>query len=146
MCGKTRSPANWSLLESLKLLLEPIEKLTPDLSAYDASLSAVIPSIYGLKVTPEGDKRDAGIKGKYYLERDAGIKTMESGLLDARFAPLMNQAVATISTALDPRFKLKFIEADKVRDEVKTRHLHLCQIYSPKLKMTLRLMHKQMNR
>ena len=111
MCGKTRSPANWSLLESLKLLLEPIEKLTPDLSAYDASLSAVIPSIYGLKVTPEGDKRDAG------------IKTMESGLLDAldaRFAPLMNQAVATISTALDPRFKLKFTEADKVCDEVKT--------------------------
>ena len=108
MCGKTRSPANWSLLESLKLLLEPIEKLTPDLSAYDASLSAVIPSIYGLKVTLEGDKRDAG------------IKTMESGLLDARFAPVTNQAVATISTALDPRFKLKFIEADKVRDEVKT--------------------------
>ena len=123
MCGKTRSPANWSLLESLKLLLEPIEKLTPDLSAYDASLSAVIPSIYGLKVTLERDKRDAGIKGKYYLERDAGIKTMESGLLDAldaRFAPLLNQAVATISTALDPRFKLKFTEADKVRDELKT--------------------------
>ena len=77
--------------------------------------ASVYPPPRLLKVTLEGDKRDAG------------IKTMKGGLLDAldaRFAPLMNQAVATISTALDPRFKLKFIEAERVRDEVKSSVLN----------------------
>jgi len=81
----------------------------------DPPPASVYPPPRLLKVTLEGDKRDAG------------IKTMKGGLLDAldaRFAPLMNQAVATISTALDPRFKLKFIEAERVRDEVKSSVLN----------------------
>jgi len=53
MQDKSLTPNMWSLLENVKILLEPVEKLTRDLSSYDACLSAVIPAVLGLKLTLE---------------------------------------------------------------------------------------------
>jgi len=97
-------------MENVCHLLAPLEKLTRDFSAYDARLSAVIPGILGLKLTLQADKRDVG------------VKTMKSGLLgalDERFEPLLANTCATIATAVDPHFKLRFFPSDTVRDEVK---------------------------
>ena len=100
----------WALMENVCHLLAPVEKLTRDFSAYDARLSAVIPGILGLKLTLQADKRDVG------------VKTMKSGLLsalDERFDVLLRNTRATVATAIDPQFKLRFFPSDTVRDEVK---------------------------
>ena len=107
---KALTANTWVLMENVCHLLAPLEKLTRDFSAYDARLSAVIPGILGLKLTLQADKRDVG------------VKTMKSGLLgalDERFEPLLANTCATIATAVDPHFKLRFFPSDTVRDEVK---------------------------
>ena len=109
MQDKTISPNQWSVLENVKVMLEPIEKLTRDLSAYDACLYSVLPAIVGLKLTLESS------------DRDAGVKTMKAGLiaaLDERFDGLLTNEIATCATALDPRFKLMFF--NEVRDSVRS--------------------------
>ena len=111
MQDKTISPNQWSILENFKVMLEPIEKLTRDLSSYDACLSSVIPAIVGLKLTLES------------CDRDAGVRTMKAGLiaaLDERFDGLLTNEIATCATALDPRFKLKFLRTNEVRDSVRS--------------------------
>ena len=115
MSDKTLTPNMWSILENVKNMLEPLEKLTRDLSSYDASLSAVIPAVLGLKLTLEADNRDAG------------VKTMKAGLIAAiseRFNPLLTNDIATSATALDPRFKLKFLTSADVRDAVRSTVLN----------------------
>jgi len=115
MQDKSLTPNMWSLLENVKILLELVEKLTRDLSSYDACLSAVIPAVLGLKLTLESDNRDVG------------VKTMKAGLIaaiDERFDPVIKQETATTATALDPRFKLVFFKSDTVRTTVRSTVLN----------------------
>lgn len=121
MSDKTLTPNMWSILENVKNMLEPVEKLTRDLSSYDATLSAVIPAVLGLKLTLEADNRDAG------------VKTMKAGLIAAiseRFNPLLTNDIATSATALDPRFKLKFLPSADVRDAVRSTVLNTALVLS----------------
>jgi len=107
---KAMSANTWGLMENVCHLLAPLEKLTRDFSGYDARLSAVISGILGLKLTLQADKRDMG------------VKTMKCGLLsalDERFQPLLTNTCATVATAVDPQFKLRFFPCNTVRDEVK---------------------------
>ena len=55
MQDKTLTP---NIIKNVKNMLAPVEKLTQDLSSYDASLSAVIPAVLGLKLTLETNNRD----------------------------------------------------------------------------------------
>jgi hypothetical protein len=106
MQDKTLSMNMWKLLENVKFLLEPVEQLAGDPSCYDAFVMTPLCHQYfleyllGLKLTLENDSRDYG------------IKTMKTGLLEAisnRFDPMACNDIATLSTDLDPRFKLRFL-------------------------------------
>jgi len=91
-------------------LLAPMEQLTRDLSTYDACISAILPGILGLKLTLEVDTQDGG------------VKMMKTGFLKAlshRFDPLLTNNHATVATAVDPRFKMRFFMSDVVRNQVK---------------------------
>ena len=115
------TPNMWSLLEKVKLLSEPLEKLTRDLCSYDTCLSAVLPAALRLKLTLESDNRDVG------------VKTMKSRLIAAtgeRFEPFLKQDAATTATALDPQFKLVFFKSDAVRTTVRSTVLDKALILS----------------
>jgi len=115
------APNMWSLLEKVKILSEPLEELTQNLSSYDACLSAVILAVLRLKLTLESDNRDVS------------VKTMKSRLIaatDEHFEPFTKQDAATTATALDPQFKLVFFKSDAVCTTVRSTVLDKALILS----------------
>jgi hypothetical protein len=79
-------------------LLAPFEEITRDISGNNASISLVIPAIKALSTFL--DRTD----------RDTGIKKMKADLLDSiktRFGNVEENAVFSVATLLDPRFKVR---------------------------------------
>lgn len=90
-------------------LLRPFEQLTREISSADACLSVVLPAVQAILLFLQNDACDTGLK-----------KTVDEivAALKQRFTPLTTEAMYTVTTALDPRFKLTYTADDEQRIKV----------------------------
>ena len=97
---------NGSKQKNVKLL-EPVQRVTKELSAKEASISQVIPFLETLQIELSTPR-----------ESDSGIKTTKEEMLKSLkswFAYVYNDDNFVIATLLDPRFKDTFFEEAKTK-------------------------------
>ena len=108
----------WQQAGKIIKLLEPVQRVTKELSAKEAMLSQVIPFIEILKIElGSTDDDDRGI-----------ISTKEEMLksLKSRFERVYLDNNCVIATQLDPRFKFTFYDATATKSAVQT-FVELCE-------------------
>jgi hypothetical protein len=101
----TRNPTEnqWQLAEMLVCILKHFETATKEMSADNACTSQVIPFIYAMEKFLN-----------YACDTATGVKTIVEELKDdfnRRFQKYRDNPDLKVSMMMDPRFKLKFVEA-----------------------------------
>ena len=112
------SANEWQQAEKIVNLLEPVQRVTKELSAKEASISQVIPFLETLQIELSTSR-----------ESDSGIKTTKEEMLKslkARFEYVYNDDNFVIATLLDPRFKATFFEEAKTKSATQTL-LAICE-------------------
>ena len=112
------SANDWQQAEKIVKLLEPIQRVTKELSAKEASISKVIPFLETLKIELSTPK-----------ESDSGIKTTKEEMLESlksRFEYVYNDDYFVIATLLDPRFKATFFE-EAITESATQTLLTICE-------------------
>ena len=100
-------PMNGSKQKNCKVIREPVQRVTKELSAKEASISQVIPFLETLQKELSTSR-----------ENDSGIKTTKEEMLKSlksRFEYVYNDDNFVIATLLDPRFKDTFFEEAKTK-------------------------------
>ena len=108
----------WQQADKIIKLLEPVQRVTKELSAKEAMLSQVIPFIEILKMElGSTDVDDRGI-----------ISTKEEMLksLKSQFEHVYSDNNCVVATLLDPRFKATFYDAAATKSAVQTL-VELCE-------------------
>ena len=102
----------WQQAEKIVKLLEPVQRVTKELSGKDAMLSQVIPFIEILKMEmgSTGDD-DRGI----ISNKEVMLKSLKS-----RFEHVYSDDNCVIATLLDPRFKSTFYDAAATESAIQT--------------------------
>ena len=102
----------WQQAEKIVKLLEPVQRVTKELSGKDAMLSQVIPFIEILKMEmgSTGDD-DRGI----ISTKEVMLKSLKS-----RFEHVYSDDNCVIATLLDPRFKSTFYDAAATKSAIQT--------------------------
>ena len=100
------SSNEWQLAEKLVSLLEPMQRITKELSARGAVISEVIPFLEILKTELGEESTDT-------QEKFRGILSTKDELLESlnsRFNHVYKEDKYIIATLLDPRFKGSFYD------------------------------------
>ena len=104
----------WSVAENAVSVLAPFEEATREVSREAARISLVIPIVTALRNLLKKDCTDAG------------VKTMRSTLINSlneRFDSIEQEALYTVATMIDPRFKTKFFSSEATLTATKARVL-----------------------
>ncbi|XP_037825370.1 zinc finger BED domain-containing protein 4-like [Lucilia sericata] len=107
---------DWKIMEKCVNILKPFEEVTRELSSSTISISSVIPLIHIL--TSKLNKEKSLESGPPYVAKIIETLMYE---LNFRFSDLRQTPIFSISTYLDPRYKLKFFGEDdknKIRSEL----------------------------
>ncbi len=109
---------NGDIVSNLIDMLEPVEKVTLEISRSEASISSVIPSIAVLKMVLQAEGTST-----------RGIKTLRETMLQSlqkRFARMEETKCLVLATLLDPRYKCHvFFAVDtltKAKQQIKEEH------------------------
>ena len=97
----------WQLAEKVVKLLEPMQRITKELSAKRAVISEVIPFLENLKSELNEESGDT-------QEKFRGILSTKEELLESlqsRFSHVYKEDNYIIATLLDPRFKASFFDS-----------------------------------
>jgi len=99
------------LMARVVKLLHAFEQLTRELSSADSCLSVVLPAVQAILWFLQNNACDTGLK-----------KTVDKivAALKQRFTPLTIEAMYTVTTVLDPRFKLTYTADDEQRIKAKS--------------------------
>ena len=117
----------WQLAEKVVKLLEPMQRITKELSARKAVISEVIPFLEILKTELEEESDDA-------QEKFRGILSTKEELLESlqsRFGHVYKEDNYIIATLLDPRFKTSFY--DTTTSELAVQRLTAACLTQPTL-------------
>jgi len=101
----TLTKNQWGILEKVVRVLAPVELMTREMSANDATVADVIPMLAALTL------------GINKVTDDAGVQTMKTTLLDAiktHFAHVYGDKLYTVATLLDPRYKEKLFSPQQL--------------------------------
>ncbi|XP_046805012.1 LOW QUALITY PROTEIN: zinc finger BED domain-containing protein 4-like [Lucilia cuprina] len=107
---------DWKIMEKCVNILKPFEEVTRELSSSTISISSVIPLIHIL--TSKLNKEKSLESGPPYVAKIIETLMYE---LNFRFSDLRQTPIFSISSYLDPRYKLKFFGEDdknKIRSEL----------------------------
>ena len=112
----TVSANEWKITENLVVLLEPFFDFTKTLSSDGATISVVIPNILAIDhFLSKIGENDHGVQTtKEVLRQNLQIRFLASG------SSILESKLHVISTALDPRYKLKFFRLQNLKDRAKT--------------------------
>ena len=100
----------WTLMARVVQILRPFDQLTAEISADAACLSITLPAVQAILLFLQKDACDTGIK-KTVSEIMSSLKK--------RFARLFDETIYCVTSALDPRFKLAFMDDDSQRIRMK---------------------------
>lgn len=109
----------WLDLKKCIEILKPFEEITKELSSSTATIASVIPLIYTLKNTLETKKSKEDTSGSFKLMITKMIQD-----INVKFQEIQNNKLYTISTYLDPRYKLKFFN-EIVKEQVQSEILEI---------------------
>lgn len=117
------TPEEWLYLNKLVAILSPFEEITRNLSDAKTSISSVIPLIYVLKRTLQGEKEKS--------DTNQGFQSIIQKLIEninSRFCDLSSNTLFSLATYLDPRYKLKFFDEIN-KEQVQSELIRLLTIH-----------------
>ncbi|XP_067252965.1 zinc finger BED domain-containing protein 4-like [Chanodichthys erythropterus] len=103
----TLTANQWGIIENMITLLAPFEQLTRDISSAEASAADVIPAVVAL----------TRLLGRPN-DMDRGVQTTKTTLLEAvnhRFNGMHCEALYSVATMLDARYKDRYFDEEKKR-------------------------------
>ena len=100
--GMSLTARQWTLAARVVKMLKPFDQLTREVSCADACFSMILPATQAILLYLQKDTTDEGIK-----KTTSEIITS----LNKRFADIFGNELFTVSSGLDPRFKVRFLTA-----------------------------------